>query len=649
MCLRVITSALAIALLSALSASPVIGQEAPARLPVEIWADTDQVRSLDMSPNGERVALLMRRERGAEYELMMFDTDDIAGTFRAISTDNLLPRSLFWANDQHLVVSFILKETIGTEDVRLGRIAAFDTEESRWTALMRLSQRNVRDRSGSNYANLGIGGIASRLPDDPDHVLVSHAKDSGEGPNQYRVNVATGQRSLVLRGNTRFGNIVFDRTGEARGASEYDAAANRIIVYAREDRESNWREIGTVNADDRLRFDLLGFYDPDRPNIATILADSADVNTTGVYEVDIETGERELLFRHPEFDAAGVITSPRQSDGDKIIGYSYLDAEGRKREFIDNEFEALYTNLEGALPGRDVFIQRVSEDGNTTLFYSTAPEDPGTWYLMRDGQAAPIMRRNNEIPMDALSPTFTIEYVARDGLPLSGYVTVPGGGEGPFPVIAMPHGGPWVRDVRGYDEWAQMLANQGWMVFQPNYRGSTNLGRAHWVAGDREWGLAMQDDVEDGVQALIEEGLADPDRLGFFGWSYGGYSAFVAAVRENSMFNCSVAGAGVSDLSRIRGGLAGDRFLREFQKPTIEGVTPLEHAGRVTMPMLVVHGDADETVPVAHSRRWMDAVREDLDINYIEIEDMRHSPLSYEHNMQWYPELVEFFETKCGF
>lgn len=645
MWLRVFLTALA----ALVAPSAALGQAAPAPVPVEVWADRSQVGGLDMSPNGERVAMLMRRERGGEYELMMFDTADIQGSLRAISTDNLLPRSLFWANDRHLVVTFILEEMIGAEPVILQRIASFDTETSRWTPLMRLSQRNIRDRGGNTFANLGIGGIASRLPDDPDHVLVSHQEEPGEGANQYRVNVATGSRELILRGNSRFGDIIFDRTGEARGATEYDAALNRVIVYARENRDSEWTEIGALNADDRLRFDLLGFYDPSRPKIATIMADAPEHNTTGIYNVDIRTGERELLFRHPDYDAVGVITSPRLSDGDQIIGYSYMDAEGRQRELFDERFASLYANLEGALPGREVFIQRVSEDGNTTLFYTTAPEDPGTWYLMRDGQAAPVMRRETELPQAALSPTYVIEYTARDGRALSGYVTVPGGGEGPFPAIAMPHGGPWVRDVRAYDEWAQMLANRGWMVFQPNYRGSTQLGREHWVAGDRQWGLAMQDDVEDGIQALIDEGLADPERLGFFGWSYGGYSAFVAAVRENPMFNCSAAGAGVSDLSRIRGGLAGSRFLREFQRPTIEGVTPLDHAGRVTMPMLIIHGDEDRTVPVSHSRRWMEAVSDNLDIDYIEIAGMRHSPLDYDQNMQWYPALFEFFETKCGF
>ena len=216
--------------------------------------------------------------------------------------------------------------------------------------------------------------------------------------------------------------------------------------------------------------------------------------------------------------------------------------------------------------------------------------------------------------------------------------------------IVLPHGGPWVRDTYGYDRWAQMLANRGYAVFQPNYRGSTDLGKSFWMAGDGKWGQEMQNDIEDGMQALVEDGIADPEKLAIFGWSYGGYAAFVAATRNNDLFNCVVSGAGVSDLTRIRRGLSGNRFLRRFQKPTIAGASPVDLAGKVSVPMLIVHGDYDQTVPVEHSRRFVEGLTQaGADHQYIEIEDMGHSPLYFEQNMQWFPELFDFFDTKCGF
>ena len=205
-------------------------------------------------------------------------------------------------------------------------------------------------------------------------------------------------------------------------------------------------------------------------------------------------------------------------------------------------------------------------------------------------------------------------------------------------------------DYLDYDEWAQMLANQGYVVFQPNYRGSDGLGKDYWIAGDNKWGHEMQDDVEDGMNTLVEQGIADPDKLAIFGWSYGGYSAFAAATREDPMFNCMVAGAGVSDLSRIRGGLSGSRFARRFQKPTISGISPVDEIDKVSKPMLIVHGDFDSTVPVEHSRRFVERLKnKGADYKYIEIIDMAHSPLEYDQNMQWFPDLFEFFDTKCGF
>lgn len=625
-------------------------QAQPEPVPVEAWADRDNVISLDMNPRADRMAMLMRRERGGEFELLVFETADISGSMTAIQTGELQPRSLFWANDRYLIVSFIAEGMLGSQRVFVSRIASFDVIEQRWQTMIRLGRGDPRDPMSSLATSFGPASIVSSLPDDPDHILIAHGEEMGDNPNYYRTNVATGARDLVLRGQDRFSGIVFDREGQARGAQEYDAGRNRIVTYARLSPDDDWREIGALDAENRDRFELLGFFNPDQPQIATIYSDSEGENTTGIYELDIRTGARELVFRSPDYDAVGVIRSPRASDGSRVIGYEYADLEGTKPYFINDEFGGLHSALSDAFPGRQISILRVSEDGATILFYTSGPQDPGTWYMLRNGAAARIISRSTEFSTDALSPSRVFTYTARDGRAMSGLLTTPAGMPGPFPTIAMPHGGPWVRDSLGYDEWAQMLANQGYAVFQPNYRGSTWLGQEHWIAGDNEWGLAMQDDVDDGMLALAEAGIADPDRFAFFGWSYGGYSAFAASVEEEPLYNCMVAGAGIVDLSRIRGGLTGSRFARVFQRPTISGVSPIDHVERVSRPMLIVHGDEDRTVPVEHSRRFSDRLEsQGADFEYIEIEGMRHSPLEYDQNMQWYPALFEFFETKCGF
>jgi dipeptidyl aminopeptidase/acylaminoacyl peptidase len=639
-------------LLAALSAAIVTeaAQARPEPVPVEVWADQDNVISVDMNPSAERMAMLMRRERGGEFELLLFETADIAGTMTAIQTGELRPRRLFWANDRYLVVQFVADATLGSEAVQVARIASFDVIDQRWQSMIRMGRGDPRDPMSRLAASFGPAFIASSLPDDPDHILIGHGEEMGDNPNYYRTNVATGARDLVLRGQDRFAGLIFDREGEARAAQEYDVGRNRIVTYARLSPEDDWREVGALDAENRDRFELLGFFDAARPNMATVYSDTEGENTTGIYELDILTGARDLVFRSPDFDAVDVIRSPRASDGSRVIGYEYADLEGTKPYFIDEEFGGLHAALSDAFPERQVFILRISEDGATILFYVTGPQEPGTWYMLRNGAAARIISRSTEFSADALSPTRLFTYTARDGRAMSGLLTTPRGMSGPFPTIAIPHGGPWIRDEVGYDEWAQMLANQGYAVFQPNYRGSTWLGQEHWIAGDNEWGLAMQDDVDDGMLALAEAGIADPERFAFFGWSYGGYSAFAAATEEQPLYNCMVAGAGIVDLSRIRGGLTGSPFARVFQRPTISGVSPIDHVERVSRPMLIVHGDEDRIVPVEHSRRFADRLeRQGANFAYIEIEGMRHSPIEYDQNMQWYPALLEFFDTECGF
>lgn len=623
----------------------------PTPVPVEVWADRNQVLELDMSPNASRMAMLMRRERGGDPELMIFETGDIRGTLEAIQPEGLVPQSLRWANDDLLIVNFFFQTEDRGRPVVLSRSASYDVTSGEWTSMVRTtSTRDIRTSGSSLMGELGIGQVINILADDPDHVLISHNEEAGKAPNYYRVNLNNGRRNLVLRGNDRFGGYIWDRQGNARGATEYDAAANAIVSMARVSPDDDWKEVDRLRADSRDRFSLIGFYDSDRPYIATVVADEPGENNTAIFEVDIRSGDKEMIFGTTQYDALGVILSPRLADGTKVIGYTYSDEEGYQNYFTDPDYAALYEGLKQAFPGRNVDIERVSEDGSTTLVFTEGPQDPGTWYLLRGGQVAPVISSSTEITAEALSPVEVITYAARDGLEVSGYVTIPANMEGPFPTIAMPHGGPWVRDTYNYDEWAQMLANQGYAVFQPNYRGSTNLGKAFWLAGDNRWGLEMQDDIDDGMMALVERGIADPERLAIFGWSYGGYAAFTAATRDNGMYNCIVSGAGVSDLTRIRGGLSGSRFLREYQKPTIGGVSPVELADTVTKPMLIVHGDYDSTVPVEHSRRFVAGLeRINADFTYIEIEDMGHSPFFYQQNMQWFPELLEFFDTKCGF
>ncbi len=378
---------------------------------------------------------------------------------------------------------------------------------------------------------------------------------------------------------------------------------------------------------------------------------SEDISAIHVFHHDTRNGEPAGRYGA---DGVGIALCALAIDLDGrhiaiITGFLYAGDHRQERYYTDPEIGSIYASIEQSFPDKIVSLSEISQDSSTVLFFVSGPTDPGTYYMIKEGKASKVIGVNSEISSADLSPVQGIFATGRDGYKIPALVTVPRG-EGPFPGIVMPHGGPWVRDYYGYDEWAQMLANRGYVVVQPNYRGSEGHGLEHWRAGDREWGQVMQNDIEDSLTHLVGEGLVDGDKLAIFGWSYGGYAAFVGATRENTPFNCSIAGAGISDIPPMRGRIGDSRFLRKYQEPTVAGFSPLDAAESVKMPMLIVHGEDDNTVPVEQSRMFVrELKRIDADYEYIEIKDMFHSPWRYEHNMAWFPEVFEFFETKCGF
>jgi dipeptidyl aminopeptidase/acylaminoacyl peptidase len=214
------------------------------------------------------------------------------------------------------------------------------------------------------------------------------------------------------------------------------------------------------------------------------------------------------------------------------------------------------------------------------------------------------------------NPVRTIRFKARDGLEIPAVLTLPAGKEArALPVVVMPHGGPFARDDEQWDFWAQFLAERGYAVIQPNFRGSSGFGSAFAAKGRGQWGLAMQDDLNDALAELVRQGIADPKRAAIFGGSYGGYAALRAAQRDGALYRCAISFAGVSDLdalirydSSFLNSGAGRDWLRN-QAPDLKSVSPINFPEQFSIPVLLVHGKADKSVPVKQSREMADALK----------------------------------------
>jgi dipeptidyl aminopeptidase/acylaminoacyl peptidase len=299
-----------------------------------------------------------------------------------------------------------------------------------------------------------------------------------------------------------------------------------------------------------------------------------------------------------------------------------------------------------------------SEDGRFVLFRVRSDVQASSYYAYDREQKAlsHLVDQHPELPAERMSPMQSIAYTARDGLRISGYLTLPNGRGGKnLPAIVLPHGGPFARDVRDWNAEVQFLASRGFAVLQPNFRGSSGFGRAFERSGYRQWGLAMQDDISDGVKWLVEQGIADPDRIGIYGASYGGYAALVGGTKTASLYRAAAAYAPVVDLELMIDDEASYRGYVPYAETQIGGElgdkerlranSPLRLAEQAGVPILLGHGDEDDVVDVHHSRKMAAALRKaGKPFEYLEFPHEIHGFLLESNRIRWYEALAAFFE-----
>jgi dipeptidyl aminopeptidase/acylaminoacyl peptidase len=396
----------------------------------------------------------------------------------------------------------------------------------------------------------------------------------------------------------------------------------------------------------------------------------------GVYVLDTSTGQYvETLQTNDSYD---VVAAEIDEERNLVLAACWW-AQRWTCEPKNSEFAERWTSINTAL-GQDlnIFLADMSEDGNRWLVFTLGPQDLGTYYVYTHAtRSLNVVFRQRPDSNPALLPTErVVEYTASDGRRLWGYLWLPPGVTSArnLPTIVVPHGGPEGRDVWGADFMAHAIASQGYAVFQPNFRGGAGSGRAFVEAGHRQWGRRMQADVADGAHYLIDQGIADPNRMCIAGWSYGGYVAFTASFLNTDLFKCSVAGAGISDLramlrwvrsgsteNDVNAGGAGGQQSMSFQywnqaigeqgDASLDQYSAAQNAARVTIPLLIIHGDEDTTVPIEQSQIMQRAMeRAGKQSRLIVLEDVDHNvtPLQGDALRTVLTESLAFFNQHIG-
>jgi acetyl esterase/lipase len=498
------------------------------------------------------------------------------------------------------------------------------------------------------------GAVVSAQGFDPDNILV-------ERVNAQRTDTILVQQNLRTGATRNIGSAeggLLDAKGMrylTRVDLDTRGGENWVYYEIFNTRTNRWEKHPELEYKirERVALDIAG-WDEATGNFYVVTDKFSDLAQLWIYNPFEKKFEDGPAFAHPRFSVAGVRQGSRASDWNQLLGVTYA-GDVFRTFWVDPDLDAIQKGLEQRHPGMIVTLLNWTDSRNRVLFSTESAASPPTYYILDDKSRE--LRIGSERPWiksETLADTELVYYPARDGLEIPAFLTLPGGwkkGDARLPVIVLPHGGPWARDFGGWDSsgWVPFLTSRGYAVLQPQYRGTEGFGQRLWKAGDQEWGQKMQDDKDDGARWLVSEGIADANRMAIFGYSYGGFAAYAATVRENGPFRCAIAGAGVASLELFRTRVSQGRINRQVQGWTITGMDPMDNVAKANIPLLSFHGDGDVRVPIGQAENFHRAlVAAGKKSEFVTIPGMWHS-------LPWWPQqqrlslsaIEEFLANDC--
>jgi dipeptidyl aminopeptidase/acylaminoacyl peptidase len=571
--------------------------------PIEVFAELPRFSAPRLSPDGTRLAVKVRVQ-GQQVLAIISLTDPAVRPSYLTGGERIDINSWTWVNDDWLVVGVGTTDRTGGQEIYVTRLLGIDRHGQ------------VMNRIGWTDAAQTAGDLIWVARDGSPRILF--AKQTGYfganfWPRVYEADVSTGRTRLVVNSHDGVLSWFADSQGNVRMGYGYDDETGAARLLYRAAGDGDFQTVARANTRREERVPMPTMFLPGS-NGAIAISDRDGFDA--VYEMslpDLTLGRR--LFAVEGYDVDAIYPTPA---GDRISGVAYT-AERTTVHWRDEPMRLAQANLDATFGEGRAHIISWSRDRSKLLTYVGGPSQAGAYYLA-DVAARSVSRiawLSETLQDQELAPVRTMRYRARDGVEIEAVLTLPPGREARgLPIIVMPHGGPSARDDESWDWIAQFLADRGYVVVQPNYRGSSGYGTRFAELGRGEWGRKMQDDVDDALAWLATQGIADRGRACIVGASYGGYAALRAAQRAPQVYRCAVSYAGVSDLaalSRYDRNFFNSRGRRQWlsaQAPDFREVSPLNHAADFTIPVLLMHGDRDVVVPVSESRRMADRLRD---------------------------------------
>ena len=593
-------------------------------IPMEDFFRNPEKSSFNISPNGNHIAYMKPWKSRMNVFVMDMITKKEA---RLTSSQERGIYGFAWLTNKRIGY---IKDEGGNENMHFYAVNIDKSNEIDLTPFENVQARIIDD-----------------LEDDPNHIIIGLNKRNPQIHDPYRINVNDGKMDMIAENPGNISEWMTDHDGKLRIAITSDGVNTSILHRASESEKFE----SILTTDFKVSVSPL-FFTFDNKNL--YVASNRGRDKSAVFKFDLNNAQEEkLIFEHDEVDVSGLMYSRKRK---VLTGVNYTVAKN-EMTFFDTWREEIQQKLEENLPGYEVGITSFSEDEAKAVVVTYSDKSRGTYYyydidknkLTELGKASPWL---NEEDMSDMKP---VQYRSRDGLVINGYLTLPKGTNGKnLPVIVNPHGGPWHRDSWGYKSEIQFLANRGFAVFQMNFRGSTGYGREFWEKSFKQWGKSMQDDISDGVNWLIDEGIANPDRIAIYGASYGGYATLAGLTFTPDLYACGIDYVGVSSLFTFMESMPPywelyRKMLYEMvghpdkDKELLASASPLLHIDKIKVPLFIAQGANDPRVKKSESDQIVEALQNaGIDVPYMVKNDEGHGFYNEENQFDFYREMEIF-------